>query len=209
MTIPALLQFRKNSLNASISISDHFRLCPQPSGDNISVPQVYSAALTVDHNINDFVNFLRLSTYTAGHIRLNLAAEVVPFFTTNSVVWWKVLDQRKFGNFSDHDHPLPHNILQNYRQCPLMNNSNIWFETFPYYESGHQVEGPHFPEPSTSENSFSVLQWMLKSLIIIWIFEFLCYLKLVSICCNTGLFWTRTTGALTNKKWFSHLKQDL
>ena len=83
MTIPAFLQFRKNSLNASISISDHFRLCPQPSGDNISAPQVYSAALTVDHNINEFVNFLRLSTYTAGHIRLNLAAEVVPFFTTN------------------------------------------------------------------------------------------------------------------------------
>ena len=86
MTIPAFLQFWKNSLNASISISDHFRLCPQPSCDNISAPQVYSAALTVDHNINEFVNFFRLSTYTAGHIRLNLAAEVVPFCTTNSVV---------------------------------------------------------------------------------------------------------------------------
>ena len=102
MTIPAFLQFRKNSLNASISISDHFRLCPQPSGDNISAPQVYAAALTIDHNINEIVNFLRLSTYSAGHIRLNLAAEVVPFFTTNSVVWWKVLDQRQFCNFSDH-----------------------------------------------------------------------------------------------------------
>ena len=128
MTIPAFLQFRKNSLNASISISDHFRLCPQPSGDNISAPQVYSAALTVDHNINEFVNFLRLSTYTAGHIRLNLAAEVVPFFTTNSVVWWKVLDQRKFCNFSDQDHPPPHNILQNYLQAPFI----IKFELKPF-----------------------------------------------------------------------------